>query len=217
MLPLYFLAVVVSDPNDFVVPRGQITFDVEGNEGGRWHSRTPVVPSDDSGLTIGRGYDMRFRSRELILKQMTAAGIPKSTAELYAGGAKLFGDSAREYMKKTKLPEITPAEQKALFLITYDEIAEYARKLATAPAVIKQYGPVNWDKLDPIVRDLVIDLRYRGDYTDETRKWVQPCVVKNDLGALADVLAEREKWKNVPEDRFKRRAAYAMKAIDSKK
>lgn len=217
MLTLLLTAMLVSDPNDFVVPRGQITFDVEGNEGGRWHSRTPHVPSDDSGLTIGRGYDMKHRTRELIIKQMTSAGIPKETAELYAGGAKLFGDSAREYMKKTKLPEITPAQQKALFLITYDEIAEYTRKLCTSAEVIKQYGHVDWYQLDPTIRDLIIDLRYRGDYTDETRKCVQPCIVKNDLKALGEVLTDRDNWPKVPEDRFKRRAAYAKNAIEKGK
>lgn len=214
MVLFFVTAMLVGDPNDFVVPRGQITFDVEGNEGGRWHSRTPHVPSDDSGLTIGRGYDMKFRTREQIIKQMTDAGIPKAMAELYAGGAKLHGESAREYMKKTKLAEITPAQQKALFLITYDEIAEYARKLCTSPEVVKKYGPVDWDKLDPTIRDLVIDLRYRGDYTAKTREWVQPHVVKNDLKGLAQILADREKWSNVPEDRFERRAAYATKAAE---
>ena len=94
MWALFITAMLVGDPNDFVVPRGQITFDVEGNEGGRWHSRTPHVPSDDSGLTIGRGYDMKFRTREQIIKQMIDAGFPKETAELYAGGAKLHGESA---------------------------------------------------------------------------------------------------------------------------
>src|SRR3954468_22937564 len=76
MFTALFLSLAIADPNDFIVPRGQITFDVEGNEGGRWHSRTPHVPSDDSGLTIGRGYDMRYRSAEQITKQMTEAGIP---------------------------------------------------------------------------------------------------------------------------------------------
>ena len=94
MFTALFLTMSIADPNDFVVPRGQITFDVEGNEGGRWHSRTPHLPSDSSGLTIGRGYDMRYRSAEQITKQMTDAGIPPETAKKYAGAAKLFGDKA---------------------------------------------------------------------------------------------------------------------------
>jgi hypothetical protein len=217
MLPLLLLSAVLADPNDFVVPRGQLTFDAEGNEGGRWHSRTPHVPSDDSGLTVGRGYDMKFRSKELITKQMTAAGLSKADAELYAGAAGLSGDKAREYMRTNKLPEITPAQQKALFLVTYDEIAEYARKLCTSPEVVLKYGPVDWDKLRPVVRDIVIDLRYRGDYTARTREYVQSFVVENDLAGLAKVLADREKWFNVPDDRFKRRAEYARTAAAAMK
>ena len=60
-------------------------------------------------------------------------------------------------------------------------------------------------------------MRYRGDYTAETRKWVQPHIVKNDLKGLAEVLADRDKWSNVPEDRFKRRAEYAKKALEKRK
>src|SRR5262245_17679424 len=44
------------------------------------------------------------------------------------------------------------------------------------------------------------------------RASVQPAVVKNDLPALAAILADREKWSNVPEDLFKRRAAFAKEA-----
>ena len=217
MLPLLFLSVVVADPNDFVVPRGQLTFDVEGNEGGRWHSRTPHVPSEGSGLTIGRGYDMKFRSADQISRQLTAAGLSPEAAKLYAGAAGLYGPAAREYMNANKLPEITPAQQKALFLITFDEIAVLARKICTSEEVVKKYGPVDWDKLHPVIRDLVIDLRYRGDYTAKTREYVQPLVVKNDLKGLAEVLTDREKWTKVPEDRFRRRAAYATKAAEANK
>lgn len=116
-------------------------------------------------------------------------------------------------MKATALPEITPAQQKALFAITYAEIEASTKKLATSDEVVKKYGAVDWDKLNPIIRDLVIDLRYRGDYTAKSREHVQPAVVANDLKALAEVLAKREWWPNVPEDRFKRRAAYAQKAL----
>jgi hypothetical protein len=210
MLSLFLLSAVLADPNDFLVPRGQLTFDAEGQEGGRWHSRKPHVPSDSSGLTIGRGYDMKFRSAELITKQLTDAGLSQESAKLYARAARLSGEKAREYMRKTDLPEITPAQQKALFLITYDEIAESARRTCTSEGVTQQYGAVDWDKLHPAIRELVIDLRYRGDYTRRTREQVQPLVVKNDLKGLAMLMADRDFWSNVPEDRFKRRPAFAQ-------
>lgn len=41
---------------------GTITFDSEGTEGGLFHSRKLHVPTFSSGLTIGRGYDMRFKT-----------------------------------------------------------------------------------------------------------------------------------------------------------
>ena len=214
MLPVLFLSVLLAGPNDFVVPRGQLTFDAEGNEGGRWHSRKPHVPSDNSGLTVGRGYDMKFRSGEQITRQLTEAGLSPEAAKLYAGAAGRSGDRAREYMRTTSLPEITPAQQKALFRITYAEIEAAARKVCTNPEVVKKYGPVDWDNLRPAIRELVIDLRYRGDYTAKTREFVQPLVVKNDLRGLADVMADREKWSKVPPDRFRRRAAFAKAAAE---
>jgi hypothetical protein len=61
----------------------------------------------------------------------------------------LSGDEAREYMRQTESPEVTPGQQKALFIITYAEIEAAARKLCTSPEVGKAYGPVDWDKLHP--------------------------------------------------------------------
>jgi hypothetical protein len=214
LLPLLLLSALVADPNDFVVPRGQLTFDAEGNEGGRWHSRKPHVPSDNSGLTVGRGYDMKHRTAEQIAKQLTDAGLSAEAARRYAGAAGLSGEKAREHMRAADLPEITPAQQKALFMITYAEIEAAARKLCTSPDVVKAYGPVDWDKLHPAVRELVTDLRYRGDYTAKTREFVQPLVVKNDLKGLAAVMADRDRWARVPEDRFRRRATFAKQPVE---
>jgi hypothetical protein len=203
-----FLRAGETAPGDFVVPRGQMTFDSEGHEGGRWHSRTPHVPSDDSGLTVGRGYDMKHRSPELIVAQMTKAGIPEATARLYSGGSKLFGPSARKFMGETKLPELTPAQQKALFDIAYLEAESSVKAICASEKVVALYGKIDWEKTDPTVRDLLVDLRYRGDYTERTRKRVQPLAMKNDLPGLATLMADREFWKSVPNDRFERRVKF---------
>ena len=72
--------------DDFKVARGQLTFDAEGNEGGKYHSRKPHVPSNNSGLTIGRGYDMKVRKVEQIAKDLMASGMDQAAAELYGGG-----------------------------------------------------------------------------------------------------------------------------------
>ena len=57
---------------------GRVTWDSEGSEGGRFHSRRPHVPSDSSGVTIGRGYDMKSRPRSAVLTDLLRAGVPRA-------------------------------------------------------------------------------------------------------------------------------------------
>lgn len=199
---------------DFLkVPRGQVTFDSEGNEGGRWHSRTPHVPSDNSGLTIGRGYDMKHRTRESIRADLVAAGVDATVAEKYAGAAGLFGDKAKTYRMEQNLPEISLAAQKKLFEITYAQIETSARKICESDDVVKKYGKVDWSNMNDTIKQMVIDLRYRGDYTPKTRERVQPLVVASDVQGLATLMNDREFWKAVPKNRFERRAAFMNAAI----
>ncbi len=46
-----------------------------------------------------------------------------------------------------------------------------AKRIASAPNsdCVKKYGQTNWEKLSPEVKEFVVDLRYRGDYTKESR------------------------------------------------
>jgi hypothetical protein len=198
-------------PTDFQVPRGQLTFDAEGTEGGRFHSRKPHVPTDSSGLTIGRGYDMKQRSSKKIIQDLEAAGLPEASAKLYAGAAGLSGKKAREYVKAHRLPEITPAQQKSLFAISYAEAEADVKRISNRADVVKKYGKIDWQKLDPVIRDILVDLRFRGDYTPRSRMLLQKFAVANDRKAIAGVLAEKKNWPGVPPDRFKRRRDYAAK------
>jgi hypothetical protein len=53
-------------PSNFLKPtRGLITFEAEGveNQSSPYHSRYFHVPTPSSGLTIGRGYDMKERTK----------------------------------------------------------------------------------------------------------------------------------------------------------
>lgn len=199
--------------DDFKVSRGQLTFDAEGTEGGAFHSRKAHVPSDASGLTIGRGYDMKERTADAIAKHLTAAGLAEKDAKLFAGAAGLSGDKARAYLKEHPLPEITPAQQKKLFATSYAEAETDVRRICDKDDVVKKYGKTDWDKLHPAVKDLVIDLRFRGDYTPATRELVQPLIVKNDAAGLAKAAAEPKNWPGVPKDRFDRRRAFMTAAV----
>jgi hypothetical protein len=85
---------------NFKVNRGQLTFDAAlGEEGGRFHSRKLRVPIDKSGLTIGRGYDMKDKTKKQIEKDLREAGICKENAKLLSCAAGLQGKAARKFMK----------------------------------------------------------------------------------------------------------------------
>lgn len=199
--------------------KGRVTWDSEGTEGGRYHSRKPTVPGDWSGVTIGRGYDMAAKLPAKIIRDLTSAGVPRATAEKLSGAAGLTGDDARDFLKEHKLGEveITLAAQKALFEITYRDEAREARRVAGTVAVVERYGACDWDTLDPAIEQMLVDLKFRGDYTGRARALIQDAVVNNDLEAFAKPLLDKANWPNVPKDRFDRRARFLKDALAAKK
>ena len=67
------------------------------------------------------------------------------------------------------------------------------------------------------IKDLIVDLRFRGDYDGRSRALIQKHVVNNDIESLAAALSKKDNWKNVPKDRFDRRVEYMNKAVEEKK
>jgi hypothetical protein len=62
-----------------------------------------------------------------------------------------------------------------------------------------KYGKIDFEHLDPLIRDLLVD------YSGATRKFLQRCVVNNDLDCLRGVISDSSRWPTVPNDRFRRR------------
>lgn len=211
-------------PDDpFTVDRGQLTFDAEGMEGGRYHSRKAHWPGGVSGVTIGRGYDMGQRGRSSILEHMEQSGISEKDAEAFAKSAGMKGKTAKNFISNNELAEISPDQQKALFDIVYGEMASdverisgnYARSAGRAKDNPEDFE-VDWENLDPRLRDIAVDLRYRGDYTPTTRRKVQPLLIANDVKGMRALMADRKYWKNVPQDRFQRRLLSLGESADAK-
>jgi hypothetical protein len=73
---------------------------------------------------------------------------------------------------------------------------------------IGEYGALNWDAIDPKIQDMIVDLRYRGDYTPTSRILVQRHFVQNNRAELKSVMSNQNNWSNVPLDRFARRKNY---------
>ena len=68
---------------------GRLTFEAEGQEGGPFHSRRFHVPSSGSGLTIGRSYDMKLRSKSDVRDDLIMARLDAAKAVLISQAAGL--------------------------------------------------------------------------------------------------------------------------------
>lgn len=196
------------------VDAGQLTFDAEGsdNENSRYFSLRPHVPSTRSGLTVGRGYDMKHRSEQEVIDDLCECGVGVARAKKLATSAGLAGDQAKDHRHKHKLKEekISRRQQKDLFNMIYAEMEADVLRICNKADVVAKYGKTAWERLDPRLRDLVVDLRYRGDYHPRSRERVQPVLVAGDVEAMAELMADKGYWDKfgVPADRFRRRKAY---------
>lgn len=197
---------------DLTVPEGQVTFDAEGNDDADsiYFSRKPHVPSDSSGVTLGRGYDMKEKSAEKIERDLISVGIDATTAEKISQASEKAGDEAKTFLEQEGLDDltITQEQQKELFEIVYDELSADVQRICGKADTVKSYGEVDWENLDPKIKDILVDLRFRGDYTSNSRKLIQKHVADNDLQGFTEVLKDKDNWDRVPEDRFQRRIDY---------
>lgn len=196
--------------------RGIVTFESEGVEqpGSQFHSRVLHVPTASSGLTIGRGYDMKEKTRAKIVADLTAAGVAPADAQKISGAAGLSGAAAKNFIAANGLQNfsITQETQVKLFEISYAEEEAVVKRISEKPDCVAKYGKVDWDKVHPAIRDIVVDLKFRGDYRTDTRQFVQKLLATNDLAGMKTVMASQAKWSGVPSDRFNRRKAFIAAA-----
>jgi Bacterial Ig-like domain (group 3)/Bacterial toxin homologue of phage lysozyme, C-term len=154
----------------FVVPSGQITFNAEGNDNPNspFYSRHIHWPGGQSGVTIGRGYDMGGRTSKQVVADLKAAGVPPDKAQAFGRGEKKKGTAAKKFVQSNQsiLGEITPQEQKALFELIYPIYVSRAIKYYNKWTVDKKGNPlpdrVPWENLHPAIRDVLVDFAYQG-------------------------------------------------------
>lgn len=137
--------------------------------------------SDESGITIGRGYDLKLKTPSKIKSDLLAIGLSNENADIYSEAGCILaskgickpqytGKRAKEFIKKNiaKLVEITPEQQKALFAMTYAEMEADVKAIHNRNAKLKAETSkviYQYDNLNPVIKDILIDLRFRGDYT----------------------------------------------------
>ncbi|HTV01481.1 MAG TPA: pesticin C-terminus-like muramidase [Luteitalea sp.] len=197
------------DAQWFTVAKGQLTFDQEGHEGTIFHSRWLHWPGGASGVTLGRGYDMGQRTAASVRAELVAAGVAQAAAAVFAGGAGLTGAAASDFVsqKRKVCGNLTPGQQQRLFAAVYQELEDDTKRICNKADVVQKFGAVDFATLDARIWTVVVDLRFRGDYTPQARNVIQKAVVRNDLAAFRTAIADRSKWPNVPPVRFGARVA----------
>jgi len=190
--------------------KGGLTWETEGDEGGRYHSRRLHVPDGNSGLTLGRGYDLRKRMNADVQADLANAGVMGDMAFKIGTASGKWGLAASQFVIDNDLLdyEITPQVQLKLFEKVYDELSADVRRISNAYAKKHGYMEMDWKKLDQRIFDVVVDLRYRGDYTEATRAFLQKHVVNNDFTKFKAEIAKKSNWTTVPEARFQKRKNY---------
>ena len=164
----------------------------------------------NSGLTLGRGYDLRERLGANVQADLSNAGLVGDMAfKISAAAGKRGVDASRFVIDNDLLDfEITPQVQLKLFEKVYSELSADVKRISNAYAKKNGYSEMNWKKLDQRIFDVLVDLRYRGDYTETSRAFLQKHVANNDFSKFKVEITKKGNWSDVPHDRFERRKAY---------
>ena len=205
---------------------GLLTFRAEGNEVKssrdyskkiHWLGNSVSCRKNNSGVTIGRGFDLGDRTKAEVLMSLQKAGVEKEKAERISYAAKLKGCLAHKFVLENRdaISEITDRQQLSLFLVTYEEMKKDVERICKTKKVIMEYHPnpdispsLAWDNIPEKIKDILIDLRYRGDYNISTRSYLQKLAYEGDLENFGKILSDRSLWLFVPKDRFERRGDF---------
>ncbi len=199
------------DPTAVSVPSmGLLTWHAEGSSApdSPYYSRLPHHPGFHSGVTIGRGYDMSMRSKREVEAALVSAGLPLLMAKDLALAAGLSGKKAHAFVDSYLGDPISPAQERVLFENAWQTMYKDVQRISSHPSSVSAYGVVPWEGLDPRLLEVVVDLRFRGDYTPRTRALLQSALANNDVNRFKEVLCNRALWPGVPFERFKARCYF---------
>lgn len=145
---------------------GHLTYDAEGNDipSSPYFSRVIHWPGNDlSGVTLGRGYDMGFRSEPEIYNHMISAGVDSAQARKISAANGLKGTSAGDFVttKKADIGTITIGQQIILFNLIYPDYVSRA-KSNYDNWTAEEPTRIDWNNLDQVIRDVLVDFVYQG-------------------------------------------------------
>ncbi|EOV8959987.1 peptidoglycan-binding protein [Cronobacter turicensis] len=165
-----------------IVRQGQTTFDSEGMDYITavapfrqpkhllQFSRILHHPTVESGVTLGRGFDMKKRSAGEILATLRHADIEEYKAVICSKAAYLTGREAEMFVQfyGPLVGEITHQQQIRLFEIAYQEQVIYAKGVYDRHVRrLNIQNALPWSRIDTVIRDTFIDTIFQGNNTAE--------------------------------------------------
>lgn len=139
-------------------------------------------------MTIGRGYDLKYRSENEIVSDLTYSGIPIKKAKKISEGSKKSHCSASDFVRGNRelIGEITEVQQVKLFEKTY---AKYVNDSARFYNKYKKTDSLPWEKLKQPLKDVLVDMKYQGRLEIS----MIPIFGKNDKKAVIDLIRKNMK------------------------
>jgi hypothetical protein len=154
---------------------------------------------------------MGQRTRLQVISELRHAGMGAEDAIFFGDAAGLRGEAAARFVR-TRMVESPvlslPAQRKLFEEITTPETIADIQRIMMKPDVQEKYGIISWGAISDYARNVVFDLRYRGDYTPSTREAIQPFLVAGDDAGLRAIMNDTAYWaqRKVPAGRIRERA-----------
>lgn len=150
-------------------------------------------PKGASGVTLGSGYDMRHRSRDQIVRELTGVGVPSDQAGVAAGGSHLTGEDARGFARDNHAAvTLTPDQERRLLALNMRDAVSTVAQTVKVPLTQNQHDALVslvFNIGDPHFRSSSVLRRLNaGDYSgaaDAMRMW------NKSGGKVSDVLTAR--------------------------
>ena len=164
----------------------------------------------NSGVTIGRGFDLGQQSKSVITGLMTRVGLSPSQVSLLAGAAGKSGAAHVKYFDDNKdglkAIELTREQRYLIYMYSVKARADDAKSRYVQYMQGKDGD--SWDKLDEAIKSLMVDLNYRGDLNQANRNKLKDAVSGNDLKSVCKIMSDSKYWMvdhGVPKERFNER------------
>ncbi len=178
-----------SSESQLKVSKGQLTFDIEGDERYRdadnpLFSRRPHWPGGVSGVTIGRGYDLGQQGD--IKEVLQETGVEEPFLSWLAGAEGKKGKAAKKYLKD--MPDnikgrcITRKQQQELFLEIIDIYEEAAEEVVVDKIYEGMTRKLVWSDLSKVTQETLVDMRYRGDLKPATMDKIGKLIEQGGAG-----------------------------------